>query len=193
MRRNHGGRFGRIAAAIAVWAVSAGTTMAAEPNWAAMSADYVVVAQDLRDVLAEISNHLGLSSFISEEIKGKVSQNIRGPSAKEMLESLANRYGIVWYYDGGKIYYSLLKENMSQIMPLGLAQFPSLKRQLSDLGLLDSRFEFRYSESGRSIFVSGPPRYIELIRQGIEAANAQIGVRQQARAVSVIYGRSAGH
>lgn len=162
---------------------------AAEPNWDAVGADYVVVSQDLRDVLAEISNHLGLSSFISEEIKGKVTQSLQRSSVKEVMDTLKSRYGIVWYYDGGKVYYSVLKENISQIISIGSAQFPSLHKQLVDLGVVDSRFELKYSEAGHTVFVSGPPRYVELVRQGIDAANARVGAREQARNATVIYGR----
>jgi len=165
------------------------TASAAEPNWNAVGVDYVVVAQDLRDVLAEISNHLGISSFISEEIKGKVTQSPRKATMKETMDALQKRYGIVSYYDGGKIYYSLLKENVSQIISIGSAQFPVLRRQLVDLGVIDERFELKFSETGRSVFVSGPPRYVELVRQGVDAANAQIGARRQARDAVVIYGR----
>lgn len=175
--------------------VVAGSVMparAAEPNWGAATADYVVVNQDLRSILNEISSHLSLSAFVSDEIKGRVVERINEPTMRELVEKLGRRYGFTWYYDGGKIYFSSLKENSSVIIPIGRANYPDLRRQLNELGLLDARFELRYSAAGRSVFVSGPPRYVELIRQGVEAANAPIVDPLQGPTVNVIFGRG-GH
>lgn len=161
---------------------------AAEPNWSAAESDYVIVNQDLRAVLTEISNQLGLAAFVSDDIRGKISRPPSDGNTKALIERLGKLYGFTWYYDGGKIYYSSLKESTSAVFQIGQLSFDSLKRQLAQLQILDDRFELRFSEAGRSVFVSGPPRYVELVRQGIDAANAQIVNRQQAPGVVVIYG-----
>ncbi len=162
---------------------------AMEPDWDKDAGNYIVINQDIRSILEEISNHIGVPAFVSDDIKGKVNEKIESGSFKHMIETLTRRYGFTWYYDGGKLYFSSLKESISQIMPIGQVQFDHLRRQLADLEVLDDRFDLRYSASGRSVFVSGPPRYAELVRQGIEAANAQIGVKQSRRGIDVIYGR----
>lgn len=161
---------------------------AAEPNWGAGASEYVVVDQDLRAVLAELSHHLSLSAHISDEIKGRVREKMTSTSDKDLIQKLADRYGFTWYFDGSALYFSALKENISQIFPIGQVSVSYLQQELEDLSILDPRFELRYSESGRIIYVSGPPRYVELVRQGLEAANAQTVMKLQTRNINVIYG-----
>lgn len=164
------------------------SVIGAEPRWGRQNADYVVVDQDLRAVLGEVSHHMGIPAHVSEEIKGRVHERMQFNTDRELVAALASRFGFVWYFDGSALYFSALKENQSQILPLGQVTIAYLQQELGQLGILDSRFEFRYSETGRILYVSGPPRYVELVRQGLEAANAQTVAAIQNRAVNVIYG-----
>lgn len=181
------------ATCLGAWLLGGGDGGAAEPNWGAAASSYVVVDQDLRAVLAEISHHLSLSAHISDEIKGRVREKMTFPSDKDLIENLASRYGFTWYYDGSGIYFSSLKENVSQIFPVGQVSVSYLQQELEDLAILDPRFELRYSESGRIVYVSGPPRYVEVVRQALEAANAQTVMKLQSRSINVIYGFGENH
>lgn len=162
--------------------------VAAEPNWGTGTSEYVVVDQDLKAVLSEISHHLGLPAHISDEIKGRVREKMAASSDKDLVRQLADRYGFTWYFDGSSLYFSALKENVSQIFPIGQVSPSYFQQELEKLSLLDSRFELRYSDSGRIVYASGPPRYVELVRQALEAANAQTIAKQQSRNINVIYG-----
>lgn len=165
-----------------------GDVMAAEPNWGTGTSEYVVVDQDLKAVLSEISHHLGLPAHISDEIKGRVREKMTAGSDKELIRQLSDRYGFTWYFDGSSIYFSALKENVSQIFPIGQVTPSSFQQELEKLSILDRRFELRYSDSGRIVYAAGPPRYVELVRQALEAANAQTVVKLQNRNINVIYG-----
>lgn len=164
------------------------TALSAEPRWGGGASEYVVVDQDLRAVLTEISHHLGLPAHISDEIKGRVREKMSAASDRELVHTLATRYGFTWYFDGSSLYFSALSENQSQIYPMGQVSSFYLQNELSGLGILDGRFELRFSDNGRIVYVSGPPRYIELVRQTLEAANAQTIAKVQNRSVNVIYG-----
>lgn len=172
---------------------SSNTAAAAQLDWGAKVAEYVVVDQDLRAALAEISSHLGVPAHISDEVKGRIHEKLPALPAKALLQELSGRYGITWYFDGSGLYFSALKESTSQILSIGQVSFPFLQRQLEELGVLDERFELRFSEAGRIVYASGPPRYLELVRQGLEAANAQSVARTQPKNINVIYGYGGSH
>lgn len=165
--------------------VDCGEVLAAELKWGEAKSEYVVIDQDLHAILAEVSHHLGLSAHISAEIKGRVREKMSYDSDHDLIKNLANRYGFTWYFDGSALYFSSLRENKSQILPVGQVSTSYLRQELDGLNILDHRFELRFSDNGRILFVSGPPRYVELVRQGLEAANAQ---KIQSRSIGVIYG-----
>jgi type III secretion protein C len=176
-------------ALFATTANAAGT----ELNWATRLSEYVIVDQDLHSVLTEISDHLGVPAHVSDALTGRVHEKLPSSTAKELVTKLANRYGFTWYFDGSGLYFSSLKENASQMIPIGQVSFSYLQRELGDLSILDPRFELKYSDAGHVVYASGPPRYVELVRQGLEVANSQTVERQETKGVNVIYGYGGTH
>ena len=166
------------------------TAQAAHLDWEMQLGEYVIVDQELRSVLTEIAGHLGVPARVSDAVKGRVHEKLSSATAKETVKQLATRYGFTWYFDGSALYFSSLTENSSRILPIGQVSFPFLQHELEELGILDTRFELRYAESGRSLYAAGPPRYLELVRETLDAANAQTVAKEQMKEVNVIYGSS---
>lgn len=144
-----------------------------EPRWSEAPYTYVVVDQDLRTVLQEFGNHLGLSVALSEGIDGRVRGKVPPLPPREFLDRLTAMYGLTWYYDGSVLYVVPIKEMVSKLLPLGQVSFAALKASLDSLRIADQRFPIRYSPDSNLVFVAGPARYVELIEQTIGAVGPQ--------------------
>jgi len=148
---------------------------------------YFVVEQDLRDVLANIGEQLGLRTKISERIHGKVHGRLPSASATELLNRLAALYGLDWYYNSGTIFVSSHDETALKVIALGPVQFSDLAHALDDLGISDKRWPIRASDHGIAL-AGGPPDYLALVEQTFTA----LAKRPRDADVRVLRGSVAG-
>jgi type II secretory pathway component GspD/PulD (secretin) len=142
-----------------------------EPKWPSGPYRYLVVDQDLRDILAEFGRNLNMGVEISNQVTGR---RIRGrmpiTTAKEFLTRLCASYGLVWYYDGAKLHINAENEVRSEMVSLGQVNPAVMKERLQELGIADARYEIRTpGDNSRVLAVSGPPRYLEHIREAVAA------------------------
>lgn len=147
-----------------------GNLKAAEPAWPNGTYNYVVLDQDLRDVLRQFGINTGLKISLTDKVAGHVRGPLPAVPPRQFLEGLARQYGLDWLYDGSIISISASSEARTEMVDLGKVSFKTLHDGLSSVGLLDPRYQFRPTMSGRAVLVSGPPRYIELVNRGLAAA-----------------------
>jgi type II secretory pathway component GspD/PulD (secretin) len=88
-------------AALGACLISPHPLRAAEPNWPKGPYKYFVADQSLRDILMEF----GRRNHVPVQIGGDVGDNrLRGMlesgSARDFLQAICDRYGLVWYFDG---------------------------------------------------------------------------------------------
>ncbi len=142
----------------------------AEPNWPSGSYNYVVVNQDVREVLTEFGRNLNLPVKISDRVQ---SRHLRGPftvtTAGGFLKTVCETAGLVWYYDGTVLHISSSGEITTASMDVGhaLASW-DLRKQLQNLGVLDERYTLRTDAASGVVTVAGPPPYIATIRQSLQ-------------------------
>lgn len=142
-----------------------------EPKWPSGPYRYLVVDQDLRDILSEFGRNLNIGVQISDQVAGR---RIRGrvpiTTAKEFLTRICESYGLVWYYDGAKLHINAENEVRAEMVSLGQVNPATMKERLQELGIADARYAIRSTGGdSRVLSVSGPPRYLEHIREAVAA------------------------
>jgi type III secretion protein C len=168
--RRHG-RAPLLAACAMFFMLPIGPAQSLEPKWPSGPYRYLVVDQDLRDILTEFGRNLNMAVQISDQVAGR---RIRGrlpiTTAKEFLARLCESYGLVWYYDGAKLHVSAENEVRAEMVSLGQVNPAVMKERLQELGIADPRFAIRSTgDNSRVLSVSGPPRYLEHIREAVAA------------------------
>jgi type II secretory pathway component GspD/PulD (secretin) len=171
-RSMKGGRIGLlIAASIAATVIAISSAYALEPKWPSGSFRYLVIDQEIRDVLVEFGHNIGVSVNVSDEIK---AQRVTGPlpdaSAQAFLKDLCTTYGVVWYYDGATLHFSAESEVKNEMVNLGrLLRSDAVMKRLEKTGAADTRYPLRATADTHVISISGPPSYRRLVRQEISA------------------------
>ena len=141
----------------------------AEPLWPPGNYSYVVVDQDLRDVLQQFGINTGLKVALSDKVQGRVHGPLPSLPPRQFLDSLGQQFGLEWVYDGAIISVSSVSESQTEMLPLQAVPFDRLRDGLAKAGLIDARYQFRPVMDGRTALVSGPPRYIGLVHDGLAA------------------------
>jgi type II secretory pathway component GspD/PulD (secretin) len=130
---------------------------------------YVVLDQDVRDVLAAFGSNLDVPVKISDKVSGRVRGRLPELTPQKLLDHLAASFGLQWYYDGQVLYVTTVEEAVSEMLPLGPIRFEELQASLASLKLDDPRFPPRPLASANVALVSGPPRYVALVKETMQA------------------------
>jgi type II secretory pathway component GspD/PulD (secretin) len=140
-----------------------------ELGWLSRPYTYVVVNQDVRQVLIEFGQNLNVPVKISDQVQRR---NLRGPlnvmAAGEFLKTVCDSAGLVWYYDGTVLHISSAGEISRASINAGFVASPSLKKQLESFGVLDDRYPLRIDLASGVISVAGPPPYIDAIKTTVQ-------------------------
>ncbi|MDB5104441.1 MAG: EscC/YscC/HrcC family type secretion system outer rane ring protein [Fibrobacteres bacterium] len=145
-----------------------GEARAGEPKW--RKEPYTHMAQDeaLRDMLADFGADNGIRTVISRKITDKVSGRFDGMEPRRFIEKISKAYGLTWYYDGSSLFFYKADDVRTRVMSLQFITFTKLAGTLKEMGIWDERFPLRTARADDAVYVSGPPRYVELV---IETAN----------------------
>lgn len=83
-------------------------------GWQEREYRYVIIDQDVRDVLREMGHNLSLPVEISGEVRGRVRGDIRAESAEDFLEQISAANGLAWFFDGGGLHVTTRREISQQ-------------------------------------------------------------------------------
>jgi len=145
---------------------------AAEPRWPAGPYKYITVDQSVTDALVELGRNMRTPVRVSKLVKGRLSAGMPVGTAREFLDEICNRYGLVWYFDGIVMNVATEAEVQTEMIPLDANAAAHAEERLSRLGVIDPRFPVKVSEQDDVVSVSGPPAYVELVRKTLGVAAA---------------------
>ena len=150
-----------------------GISRAAEPPWPDTPYPYVVIDQDLVQLLTEFGRNMGTPVQVSDQVHGRVLGKQPPLAPRAFIDRLATEYSFSWYYDGTNLAISANSEMVQRMVPLGTADFDKLSADLDRLGVTDSRHQLHHVQGAEAVMVTGPPRFVELVDQTISAMNRE--------------------
>lgn len=160
-------------------------SVAQDRDWAGMAYPYTVVDQDVQDALTELGRNLNVSVQVSEVVEGR----LRGPWSSSTVEGFLNRVAadldIEWFFDGRLLHVSASDESVRQLLSLNGVEPSAWQASLDHLGISNERFPVNIDSAQNIAFVSGPPKFVELVMQSLPPA---VTSAPEGR-VNVIHGR----
>ncbi len=161
------------AAAWALWSAG-GPAGAAELRWQGRPMQIVASEKRLADFLRELAASQGTTAVIDPKVDGVISgkfvSNGRSESsAKMILDGVCASYGLTWYYDGSLLFIDLASDARSEVLPIVAASAPRINDTLNRLQIADRRFPLNVSAADGAVFVSGPARYVDSVKQIVKS------------------------
>jgi type III secretion protein C len=143
---------------------------AAEIVWRTNNFNYVAQNKPLQELIRELAASQGVNVVIAREVAGTVNGKFN-LTPQSMLELLASSFGLTWYYDGAVLYFYPAGEMTSEVVQLGATSATRLDAALRRLNVADKRYPLTYDRAHNTARIAGPPRFIALVRQTVQALN----------------------
>ncbi|HEY8973851.1 MAG TPA: type III secretion system outer membrane ring subunit SctC [Burkholderiaceae bacterium] len=139
---------------------------AADLPWAGRPYQIVANEKPLADLLRELSASQGTTAVIDPKVAGSISGRFSASPLKT-LNSLCATYGLSWYYDGAFLYIDPSSDARSEVLSIGnqAGNAGWLVQSLTQLRIYDSRYPLLVSGRDGTARVTGPKRYVEMVRQ----------------------------
>lgn len=144
---------------------------------------YKADSRKLPEVLQDFAATLEIPAVVAEGVDGTVNGKFN-LSPKSFLDLMSSAYGLTWYFDGSVLYVYPARASQSKVIYLRDFGADRIERMLQTLRLGDKRFPLRYDGQEKTLFVSGPPRHIELVTSLVDAL-AERGREDGRRVVKV--------
>ena len=139
---------------------------AADLPWAGKPYQIVANEKALADLLRELSASQGTTAVIDPKVAGSISGRFSASPLKT-LNSLCATYGLSWYYDGAFLYVDPSSDARSEVLSIGSQAGNAgwLVQSLTQLRIYDPRYPLLVSGRDGTARVTGPKRYVEMVRQ----------------------------
>ncbi|MBB3175263.1 type III secretion protein C [Endobacter medicaginis] len=152
-----------------VAASAADDGVAGRQAWKHQPYPYTVVSQGVAAALRDFGYNLGLRVMIAPDVGGTIDGRLPPGDAQNFLEAVTHGNDLDWYFDGAVLYVSKTSSEQTAVIPLHGHSFDEVKKSLEQDGILDARFRLTKQAAGDAVVVAGPPSFIAVMRQAIEA------------------------
>ncbi|WP_330834831.1 type III secretion system outer membrane ring subunit SctC [Piscinibacter sp.] len=152
--------------------LAAAGAVAAELPWRNRPFQVAANEKPIADFLRELAASQGTTAVVDSKVNGAISGkfSIR-TSAQALLASICESNGLTWYYDGSFLFVEPASDARSEVLPVTPGSEARMTELLGRLKIADSRYPLAVSEG--SIFVSGPKRYVEMVRQAVRSSDGR--------------------
>lgn len=158
---------------------------AAEPKWPSGAYKYITVDQPVKDALIELGRNIGVPVNVSKVVKGRLGAGMPAGTAREFLDRLCKRHGLVWHFDGTALNVTVEAETRTEMIVLDADTASSAAERLKKLNVADSRFPVEISQKDGVASVSGPPSYVALVKKALAVSPARALKTSEDRVVTV--------
>ncbi|RDU98071.1 type III secretion system outer membrane ring subunit SctC [Trinickia dinghuensis] len=139
---------------------------AAELQWRDRPYTIVADGKKVTDFIRELASAQGVTAVIDSKVDGTISGHFSG-SPIATLRSVCATYGLTYYFDGSLLYIDRAEDGQTQVFPIPKGSAGELSRTLEAMQIPDKRYPLIISDRENTIYVSGPQRYVDLVRQAI--------------------------
>ena len=138
------------------------------------TATYSLVARgmDLRQAFDTFGVAQGIPTILSPSVAGAISGEFIDVPCGEFLDRLATLNNLSWYWDGAALWIYGAGETQTFLQDLRYMKADEVRDMLAELGVEDPRFPIKTASDDELIMVSGPPRYVSLVAEMIQRADA---------------------
>jgi type II secretory pathway component GspD/PulD (secretin) len=149
---------------------AAGPALGMEPKWPSGPYKYLVIDQDIKGVVVEFGRNAGLPVDVSDQVTGRLRGQVAAATAtaREFLDSLCDSQNLIWYFDGAVLHVNAKAEIRTELVSLGRFSREEATEKLTALGVADARFPVRSTDNASVISVSGPPKFVSMVRQALQ-------------------------
>lgn len=134
--------------------------------------------QPLERTLREFAKTFRLEVDIAPGVDGVVNGHFTTRTPTEFIDRLAGAYGLSWFVHAGVLHIARLSDTITRGIQLPGGSTGSVHRALGDLGVLDSRFGWGELPEQDLVFVSGPPAYVDIVRDVLASLPSAPGGQQ---------------
>ena len=142
--------------------------------WTGQRFRYTATQKNLRDLLVEFGVVNGISIVVAPEIDKVVSVRFSDPP-QVVLNSLASSYGLIWFYDGNVLYIEPAVSARTEVIRMSYGKVDELLSVLKRIKIPEGRYRLNPDTEQNLLLVSGPGRYVDLVRvlaQSLDSAQA---------------------
>ncbi|QHE91850.1 EscC/YscC/HrcC family type III secretion system outer membrane ring protein [Pandoraea fibrosis] len=97
----------------------------------------------------------------------------------ELIERVTSSLGLIWYFDGQIIYVYDNSEVASAMLSVSSETVDSLVSSLKKSALYDHRFPIKHAVGTDLVYVSGPPKYVEVVQAAASLLHTQTEVTRR--------------
>ncbi|MPY25691.1 EscC/YscC/HrcC family type III secretion system outer membrane ring protein [Shewanella psychropiezotolerans] len=144
------------------------TALAQPLDWVDRDFKYYANNDSLRDVITNFATNYGVSAAVSGQVSEQISGRFSPDDPEAFLNYLASLYNLTWYYDGAVLYVYKAVETQSKLIQLNQVPVEELRETLESTGIWEERFGWRAITGKGSVYLAGPPRYVQLVTQVAE-------------------------
>jgi len=157
---------------------------AAELRWPGRSFQMVANEKRLPDFLRELVASQGTTVVIDPKVEGVISGRFAigtggGDAARKVLDDICANYGLTWYFDGSMLFIELASDARDELITINADSAQRIQAVLQRMRIGDKRFPLQVSQAEGQVFVSGPRRYVEAVRQVIRSVDTRASQRDR--------------
>lgn len=142
---------------------------------------YYGSGEDLIEVIQNFAASYYIPTILAEDLVGQVNGKIGPLTPVDFLDHISNVYGFIWYFDGHTLYVYNGNAAQQKIISLNYMSIDKFKKTLKRVGIWDGRFFWKEQPKNGLVYVSGPPRYVEMVTQTAELLDQKEGDRQKSQ------------
>lgn len=179
---------GRVARAMSVFRVALSVVLmvtwvlpsaaAGDIPWTGQQFRYTATQKSLRDLLVEFGTANGVSIVVAPELDKVVSVRLNDPP-QVVLNSLASSFGFIWFYDGSVLYIEPATSARTEVIQMTYATVSELLGVLKRIKLPEGRYRLNPDPEQNILLVSGPGRYVDLVRSLASSLDSGQASRRQ--------------
>ncbi|ALM53818.1 hypothetical protein AR456_17235 [Halomonas huangheensis] len=136
-------------------------------EWMQRDYHYIIVKQDVRDVLNEFGRNLSLPVEISRDVRGEVRGEIQAGNAREFLEQVCAANDLAWFFDGGVLHITSRRELTQRTFDLSRVDVDRLMEDIGQAGAGEP-MQARLVDADSALQVWGVDAWIESVARHVE-------------------------
>ncbi|ONS82368.1 EscC/YscC/HrcC family type III secretion system outer membrane ring protein [Burkholderia cenocepacia] len=162
---------------------------AADLRWRNKPFTIVANGKKIGDFIRELASSQGVTAVVDPKVDGVISGRFSG-TPQQTLDTICSTYGLTWYYDGSFLYVDPADQSQTQMIPIPPNASGEIGRALQAMQIPDKRYTLVINDRANSVYVAGPRRYVELVRQAVGSVGdpSANGAHADIRAFRLKYG-----